>query len=263
MGKAAKGEGRGCILAFIDVSGDPFSAPDKAPWICIHCICIRERSLDDINRTVFALKRDILGNELIEIKSTDLLNRSTLSHPALNKYKFLEEIVFRCITHCDCSHASIVFKNTGKNRQSDAQHLPFHYRDILWRIEAICRRTHQENALIIIDNNKRKVDRTLAFAFNNYLYRSSGASALNSILPVPIFADSETTTGLQLADIAAGIIRQYYSQGLHLSEPELDLPYQAQMRKYFLAIKEKMSSYYIPSAKRKIFDFWNPEEYSI
>lgn len=251
------------MLAFIDVSGDPFSAPDKAPWICIHCICIRERSLDDINCTVFGLKRDILGNELIEMKSTDLLNRSTLSHPELNKYSFLEEIVFRCITHCDCFHASIVFENTGNNRRSDAQHLPAHYRDILWRVEAICRRTHQKDALIIIDNNKRKVDRTLAFAFNNYLYRSSGASALNNILAVPIFADSETTTGLQLADIAAGIIRQYYSQGLHLSKPELDLPYQAQIRKYFLAIRERMSRGYISPAKRTVCDFWNPEQYSI
>lgn len=253
------------MLAFIDVSGDPFTAPDKAPWICIHCVCIRERSLDDINRTVFKLKRDILGNELIEIKSTDLINRSTLSHPDLNKFRFLDGLVECCVDHCDCSHASIVFKNTGENRRSDEQHLPVHYRDILWRIESICRRTHEESAIVIIDNNKRKLDRALAFAFNNYLYRSQGAGELNRILAVPIFADSETTTGLQLADISAGIVRQYYANGLHAKErSEEDTPYFKNLRKYFEIIKNRTSSYYFTRSRKRIYDFWNPTgDYSI
>lgn len=253
------------MLAFIDVSGDPFSDPDKAPWICIHCVCIRERSLDDINRTVFGLKRDILGNELIEIKSTDLINKSTLSHPDLNKFRFLDEVMTRCIDHCDCSHASIVFENTGENRKADEQHLPAHYRDILWRIESICRRSHDTNAIAIIDNNRRKADRALAFAFNNYLYRSQGAGELSSVLAVPIFADSETTTGLQLADISAGIIRQFYANGLHLSKGRAeDELYFKMLRKYFDVIKKRTSTYYFPQIKKRIYGFWHPSgKYSI
>lgn len=253
------------MLAFIDVSGDPFSAPDKAPWICIHCVCIRERSLDDINRIVFGLKRDILGDEQIEIKSTDLINRSTLSHPNLNKFRFLDELVARCIDHCDCSHACIVFENTGENKRSDEQHLPVHYRDILWRIESICRKTREQNAIVIIDNNKRKMDRALAFAFNNYLYRSQGAGELKSILAVPIFADSETTTGLQLADISAGVVRQYYANALHLQKenPEEDL-YTKNLRRYFDIIKKRTFNYYFQASGKKIYGFWNPMgKYSI
>ena len=58
-----------------------------------------------------------------------------------------------------------------------------------------------------------------------YLYRSRGGEQLTKILPIPIFSVSETTAGLQLADISAGIMRNYYAHGLYIrsaeSEPTL------------------------------------------
>ncbi len=195
------------MIAFIDVSGDPYTTPEKSPWIVAHTICIRKRSIYDINATIHKLKRDILLNEFIEIKSTDLVNRSTLNHPHLEKYKFLDSVVYNCLDHCDCRHASVVFRNSGCNTKSDTNHLPRHYVDSLWRIEAIARDWRVGEILVVMDNNARKMDKHLAFAFNNYIYRSGGGNQLVNILPVPIFADSETTAGIQLADISAGIVR--------------------------------------------------------
>ena len=198
------------MLAFIDVSGDAYGLPSKSPWIAIHAVCIRKRSIYDITATLHKYKRDILANEYIEMKSTDLINKSTLIHPHLDKARFLQSIVVCCIDHADCKHAAIVFKNSGNNKKSEDNRLPKHYIDALWRIEAIARTWRVDDTVVVIDNNARKTDRNLAIAFNNYIYRSNGGNQLTHILPVPIFADSETTAGLQLADISAGIVRDFY-----------------------------------------------------
>ena len=122
------------MLAYIDVSGDPYGKPEKSPWTAIHTTCIRKRSIYDITAKLHRFKRDILTNEYIEMKSTDLVNKSTLNHPKLDKAKFLQTVINHCINHVDCKHAAIVFRNSGNNQKSDDTRLPKHYIDILWRI---------------------------------------------------------------------------------------------------------------------------------
>ncbi len=227
------------MLAFVDVSGDPYGAPEKSPWIAAHTVCIRKRSVYNITAALHRLKRDILVNEYLEIKSTDLVNKSTLNNLHLEKTKFLQSTVEQCLDHCDCKHAAIVFENTGKNQKSNDNRLPQHYIDLLWRIEAIAREWKVNDALVIIDNNTRKVDKSLAFAFNNYIYRSGGGDKLTKILPVPLFADSETTAGLQLADISAGIIRNYYKNKLHLNGILPDSVFLEKLNEYYSIIKKR------------------------
>lgn len=203
------------MLTFIDVSGDPYSAPNKSPWISAAAICLRKRCLDNINQSVYRLKRDILGNDTIELKATDLVNQSTLMNPQL-KARYLDRLFIECINHGDCFCSAIVFENCGANKKSSENRLPKHYIDLLWRIEAICRFLRIPDTVVILDNESRKIDKSLAFGFGNYMYRTSGASELERIVPVPIFADSEMTTGLQLADIVSGVLRKYCSLGLNL-----------------------------------------------
>jgi hypothetical protein len=213
------------LIAFIDVSGNPYGKQDKSPWIAAHAMCIRKRAIYDVTATLHRLKRDILVNELIELKSTDLVNKSTLNHPNLEKSKYLQNVVDHCINHEDCKHATVVFKNTGQNKMSEASRLPRHYVDLFWRIEAIARDFDgsETETIVIIDDTAPRVDKNLALAFNNYLYRSLGGDQLTKILPIPIFSKSETTAGIQLADIAAGVMRNYYSLGLHIRSKESDL----------------------------------------
>lgn len=201
------------MIAFIDVSGDPYALPEKSPWIVLNIVCIQKDYIYEITNKFHSLKRDILANEAIEIKSTDLVNKHTLSHPVLEKYRFLDRVVYECLDHPGCKHASIAFKNTGQNRRNNqGQTLPKHYQSALWKIESIARNWDgAKDAIVVIDNHAvRNVDRRLAFAFNNFLYRSKYSDELNHILPVPIFADSEMTPGIQLADIAAGIVRVHH-----------------------------------------------------
>ena len=226
------------MLAFVDISGDPYGLPEKSPWIATHITCIRKRSIYDITAALHRYKRDILTNEYIEMKATDLVNRSTLNHPNLDKARFLQAIIEQCIDHVDCKHASIIFKNTGRNQKSDDNRLPKHYVDALWRIEAIAREWRADDVLVILDNSARKTDKHLAIAFNNYLYRSNGGNQLAHILPVPIFADSETTAGLQLADISAGIMRGYYAHSLDIENANGSL-FAERIREYCALIKAR------------------------
>ena len=126
-------------------------------------IGIRKRSIYDITAAFYKLKKEILQNEYIEIKSTDLINKSTLAHPELNKAQFLDRLIYECMDHCDCLHASIAFKNTGENQKSDENHLPKHYVDALWRIEAMARHWYADDAVVVIDNNARAYRQKISF----------------------------------------------------------------------------------------------------
>jgi hypothetical protein len=230
------------MIAFIDVSGNPYGKPDKSPWIAAHVMCVRKRAIYDLTATLHRFKRDILGNERIELKSTDLVNKSTLNHPHLEKSKFLDNVMNYCINHEDCKHATVVFKNSGQNKMSEINRLPQHYIDLFWRIEAISRDYDkaETEAIVIIDDNAPRVDKNLALAFNNYLYRSLGGDQLTNILPIPIFSVSETTAGIQLADIAAGIMRNYCSSGLHLRSSNTDTTlFEQRVREYHDMIKAR------------------------
>jgi len=219
--------------------------------------------LDYINNTMHRLKRDVLGNENIEIKSTDLVNKSTLNHPELNKNIFLQQLVDTCIDYCDCYHAAIVFENTGTNSKPDANSFPKHYRDILFRIEAISRKNRVNDTLVIIDNNKRKVDKSLAFSFSNYMYRTASRDVLQKVISVPIFADSEMTTGLQISDITCGIIRNYYYQNLHETAPSNgESLFHQKLREYMSYIEHRCINYTMPPYG-KIYGLWHPKTYEI
>ena len=230
------------MIAFVDVSGNPYGSQSKSPWVAAHAICIRKRVIYDLTATLQRLKRDILENEFIELKSTDLVNKSTLTHPNLDKHKYLQNVVDHCINHDDCRHASVIFQNNGQNRKSDTTRLPRHYVDLLWRIEAIAREYDraETETLVIIDDNAPRTDKHLALAFNNYLYRSRGGEQLTKILPIPIFSVSETTAGLQLADISAGIMRNYYAHGLHTHSQESETTlFEQKVREYHKVIEAR------------------------
>lgn len=82
-----------------------------------------------------------------------------------------------------------------------------------------CAARNNRRALMIIDNQARTIDRWTAYAFNNFLFRSGKGVGLGNIIEMPLFADSEMTQGIQVADIAASILRHYHDRALHTREP--------------------------------------------
>lgn len=228
------------MLSFIDISGDFNARPEKDPYIVAAAITVRQRSIGHLTREIHNLKRDILNNETLEIKSTSFLNRDTLNHPRKSKYNFIESIFNRCIDYYDCYYAAVVIKNEAVRKVFPRDRLSKHYIYLLQRIQETAVRQHCDTVIAIIDNSNRRIDKWAAYGFNNYLYRTDGGHSLDRILEVPVFADSEMTIGIQLADLVAGLLRQYYSNGLHcLPKQSHEDLYLSKLREYYSIVSRR------------------------
>lgn len=245
------------MLSFIDISGDFKSTTTKEQFIVAAAVSIRQRSIGDLTRCMHNLKRDILNNETLEIKSTSFTNKDTLSDPTKNKFSFIEQVFNQCIDHPDCYYSAVVIQNENVTKQFPRERLSKHYIYLLQRIQKIACRQHCEKVIVLIDNDNRKIDKWAAYAFNNYLYRTSDGQELDKILEVPIFADSEMTIGIQFADIVAGVLKRYYTEGLNKTNPsEAENKYHAKLREFHSIITRRA-----PNFARLIGIYEAPEKF--
>ena len=177
----------------------------------------------------------------MEIKSTDFKNKNTLNDPDKNKHKFVQEVFEKCIDDSDCYYAAVIIENEDIELYFPRERLSKHYILLLQRIQETAKRNYCDNVIVLIDNENRKIDKYVAYAFNNYLYRTARGNDLDRILEVPIFADSEMTIGLQLADLVAGVLRQYYSKNLDEIDPNMDESlYIQKLREYYAIILNRV-----------------------
>jgi hypothetical protein len=100
--------------------------------------------------------------------------------------------------------------------------LPTQYFYMLKRIQLYCQNHHYPMALVIFDEQDRNKDKKISIAFNNFLYQSALGKSFDKILEVPLFANSQITPGIQLADLMAGIVRHYYEEELYEIQPNDD-----------------------------------------
>jgi hypothetical protein len=110
-----------------------------------------------------------------------------------------------------------------------------HYVLLMQRINSFAR-YKKSHALIIIDNQARNIDKWTAFAFNNFLFRANKGIDLENIVEMPIFADSEMTQGIQVADIAAGIIRHYYDK--HITDDNRESGFHRKISEYYQLVEK-------------------------
>lgn len=232
------------MLSFIDISGNFHSTPDQDPYIVAAAVTVRQRQIGFLTREMHNLKRDILGNETLEIKSTNFLNKDTLADPSKNKHRFIDAVFYNCIDNCDCYYSAVIIKNEPIEKVFRRERLSKHYIYLLQRIQQTAIRQHCDTAIVIIDNSNRRVDKWAAYAFNNYLYRTEDGKNLNCILEVPIFADSEMTMGIQLADLVAGLLRQYYTHGLNRnSDVRDDDLYHRKLSEYYEIVANRSPNF--------------------
>ncbi len=212
------------MFAFIDISGSFMDSPEKEPYIVASAVCIRQHLIGEITRVLHNFKRDILLNETLEYHANSFINKSTLSHPELNKHEFNDRVFERCFATGDCHCFAVIIPNQNIRPSFQTDHLSKHYIYLLQRIQKLAEEYQRPKAIVAIDNEQRRVDKRVAYAFNNYLYRTADGIKMDRILEVPLFVDSEMTIGIQLADAAAGVIRLYHRHNLHLSPPASNKP---------------------------------------
>ena len=71
----------------------------------------------------------------------------------------------------------------------------------------------------------------LGWQFNGFLYRSEEGRACTHITDAPSFVDSQTSAGIQIADMMASVIRQYEEAWLYRQAPSVGDTYLLTIRR--------------------------------
>ena len=127
----------------------------------------------------------------------------------------------------------------------DDPRLPRQYRYILQRVNALLS-DQTGTAVVLVDGDGSQYG-GLSAKFERYLNRFREGQSMTKVVDTPYFVDSRYTMGIQLADIVAGVVRQYHENDLSRGLPSDDLsrglpsdPYLRAVGRYYRTIESKM-----------------------
>lgn len=104
------------------------------------------------------------------------------------------------------------------------------------RIELLAE-ANDEMATIMFDGHANLYG-GLGWKFNSFLYRHEAGRAYTSITDAPAFVDSETSAGIQIADMVASVIRQYETEELFRNLPPPGDLYLLAIRRWYRNIEQ-------------------------
>jgi len=168
----------------------------------------------------FTLKQTLFDSQK-ERKASRLINKNTILWNHSDYIEYANSAVSMLKAY-SCKTFAVIVEKPDIAISFPEGFLPKHYTHILKITELYCERENKSKALFVYDSQNTGADSSIASAFTNFLYRSSLGKRFNKILEIPLFASSEVTPCLQLVDIAASVIRQYYDLGLQGSSPSTD-----------------------------------------
>ena len=99
-------------------------------------------------------------------------------------------------------------------------HLPNQFRYLLQRCDLLAQET--KDMITILFDGDCQACGGLALKFNSFLYRSTEGRSMSTITDAPFFVDSRVTCGIQIADMAASVIRLYQENRLYQETPTGD-----------------------------------------
>ncbi len=219
------------MLAFIDESGHPHPNDPSARPVVV-AVCVSETNLRYVTSRIYGLKRQLLTAPDVELKATRLLTRGTFRRIDL-KREFVESF-FDLLRDLPIATFAIIMERPLEELP-ETNLLPSQFRFLLERISLLAE-TRQEMATILFDGEGTSQSGGLSAKFRNYLYRSVEGRSRVSITDGPFFVDSRITVGIQIADMAAGVIRQYEENELFHTSPATD-PYLHALRRYYRALQ--------------------------
>ena len=118
----------------------------------------------------------------------------------------------------------------------DSALLPNQFRYLVQRIELLAE-TNDEMATILFDGSAGQMG-GLSFKFDSFLYRSEEGRASTHVTDAPFFSDSKASSGIQIADMSASVIRQYEQAELYRRAPTRD-QFLLAIRRYYRIIGQK------------------------
>ncbi len=241
------------MLAFFDESGHPHPHDSATRPVCV-VVCINERESHFISGRLHALKRDILQKEDIEFKAKRLLNRGTFRR--IPEKRELVESFFDLLRNLPL----VIFTVIMERPQASlfpliSNYLPNQFRYLLQRCDLLAQETN-ETVTILFDGDCRFGG--LSLKFNSFLYRSDEGQSMRTIADAPFFVDSRITAGIQIADMAASVIRIYEENGLAFRVPAGD-PFLSAIKRYYLMLREKTKDLQTPQGEKRPGFYLMPE----
>lgn len=204
------------MLVFIDESGYPRPTDDNE-FSVLMAVCIYEKDIRGINNDIYKLKNQIYGKQ-DEIKSTNVIRKQTIEkNRTLNK-EYAERFVNITTAHNIVTFC-ITMKRPNEMPSVDEGILPKQYHLLMKKVEYFCERRNIEKSIFVFDETNEGEDLKIANSFNGFLFKSQLGKTFDRILETPLFVSSKITPAIQIADIFAGIVRQYYSNGLNERQP--------------------------------------------
>lgn len=169
------------------------------------------------NLTVLCVENRLYGKQS-EIKSTNLINPKTiLKNRTINRE--YTESVLDILESCQTRIFAVVMERPDFVPHTAEGMLPIQYHRLLQRVQWYCD-THQTlMAMCVFDQTNDGRDARYAQGFNNFLFRSAEGVHFDKILVSPFFVSSTVTSTIELPDICAGIVRNYYQLELDRRMP--------------------------------------------
>lgn len=205
------------MLVFIDESGYPRPTDDNE-YSTLMAVCIDEGDIREINNDIYKLKNQIFGKQ-DEIKSTNLIKWQTIAKNRTNNKTYADQFV-DIVTKHDISTFCIIMKRPQAEPEGQEGILPKQYHLLMKKVEYYCERRDVQKAIFVFDETNEGDDLKTANSFNAFLFKSRLGKSFKKILETPLFVSSKVTVAIQIADIFAGIVRQYYENGLDKKQPE-------------------------------------------
>lgn len=202
------------MLVFVDESGHPHPA-DSCTRPVVLAACITELDVRLISGRIYSLKRQVLAKEHIEIKANKLLNRGTFRRIP-EKREFVEAF-FDLLSNLPITLFALIMERP-RSVPPLTPMLPSQFRFLLERIDLFAE-TRNQMATILYDGDGKSQYGGLSVKFNNYLHRSLEGRSCTHITDAPFFVDSTITSGIQIADMAVGVVRQYCENELFRGVP--------------------------------------------
>ena len=223
------------MLVFIDESGHPHpNDPTTRPVLA--AVCFPERESRSIGRQLFSIKRSLLGDERTgkELKANQILNKRTFDRrPELRE---LVAEIFDQIQNLEITIFAVVMDKPEAVIPRDTVYLPRQYRYILQRVNALMV-GEQSMAFVLVDGDGSQYG-GLSAKLERYLNRYYEGQSMTNVVDTPYFVDSKYTMGIQLADLVAGVIRQYQEAELY-RDPHTSDPYLRAIARYYRIIESK------------------------
>ena len=170
----------------------------------------------------------------MEIKGRAVMNRRTFRRKP-DYVAFMEEF-FSALLNLPLTVFGVVMERPSAVPAPDPVFLPDQFRYLVQRIELLAE-SKDEMATILFDGAAGQLG-GLSFKFDAFLYRSDEGRASTHITDAPFFTDSKASSGIQIADMVASVIRQYEEADLYRRAPSGD-QFLLAIRRYYRIIEQK------------------------